>query len=188
MNTTGTLTAAPPLVERVLGPFQRFVSTSASGGIMLLVATAIALVWANSGWADDYHHLWETPIAVGAPSFGLVLPLHVWVNDGLMAVFFVLVGLEIKRETLVGKPLGISLASLAALRAGVAELPTGVTLRHIHGASWLAGIGFTMSLFIAGLAFGSPAVLDTAKIGILGASVIAGAVGYLLLRTTPKAA
>lgn len=444
MNTTGMLTAFPPLIERVLGPFQRFVSTSASGGIVLLITTAIALIWANSGWADGYHHLWETPIAVGAPSFGLVLPLHVWVNDGLMAVFFVLVGLEIKREALVGelasrrsaalpvaagiggmvvpallyaslnrsgpgaagwgvpmatdiafalgilallgdrvaaglrvflaalaiaddlgavlvialfytntinwsalagagvvlaalfalnragarrpftyallgvalwvcmlksgvhatvagvllaltvpartrisepefmaaaeasladfraadepgtsvltnqghqealhrleyaaelaqsplqrmehalhgivafvimpifalanagvpltgltsalaspvalgvalglvvgKPLGITLASLAALRAGVADLPAGVSRRHIHGASWLAGIGFTMSLFIAGLAFGDPVVLDTAKIGILGASVIAGAIGYLLLRTTPKAA
>ena len=433
--------AGAPLIERVLGPFQRFVATTAAGGIVLLAATAIALILANSGWSESYHHFWETPFTLGSPGFGLTLSLHAWVNDALMAVFFFLVGLEIKREVLVGelaslrsatlpivaavggmvvpallyamvnrsgpgaagwgvpmatdiafalgilallgdrvptglrvflaalaigddlgavlvialfytsainwvalaaagvvvlglfllnragarktmtyailgivlwvfmfksgvhatiagvllaltipartridevqflaaaersladfqaadepgttvltnqghqealhhleraadlaqaplqrmehalhgvvafvimpvfalanagvpltgvseaaaspialgialglllgKPLGITLASLAAVRSGAAELPTGVTWRHVHGASWLAGIGFTMSLFVAGLAFGDPAVLDIAKIGVLGASVIAGVVGYLLLRTAP---
>ncbi len=52
-----SLAADAPLIERVLGPFQRFVATSAAGGIVLLVTTAVALVWANSGWADSYHHL-----------------------------------------------------------------------------------------------------------------------------------
>ena len=430
-----------PLIERVLGPFHSFFQASASGGIVLLLATAVALLWANSGWAESYHHLWETPVTVGAPGFGLTLPLHAWVNDGLMAIFFFFVGLEIKREVLVGelasrrsatlpvaaalggmlvpaalyalvnaggpgaagwgvpmatdiafalgilallghrvpaglrvflaalaiaddlgavlviavfytsslnvmalagaglvvvllgmlnaagvrrpvvyallgvvlwvlmlksgvhatvagvllaltipartriredeflasaersladfraadepgttvltnrghqealhaleraadlaqaplqrmehalhfvvafvimpvfalanagvsltgvgaalaspvalgvalglvlgKPLGITLASLAAVRAGAADLPAEVTWRHVHGAAWLAGIGFTMSLFIAGLAFSDAALLDTAKIGVLGASVVAGVVGFLLLRGSP---
>ena len=428
-----------PLIERVLGPFQRFFSTSAAGGLVLLAATAVALVWANSPWADAYHHLWETPVTVGAPGFGLTLSLHAWVNDGLMAVFFFLVGLEIKREVFVGelasrrsatlpvaaalggmvvpallysalnaggpgaagwgvpmatdiafalgilallgdrvpsglrvflaalaiaddlgavlviaffytgaldwaamggaaavlavlvglnragarrpltyallgvglwlfvlasgihatiagvllaltvpartridedeflaraevsladfraadepgttvltnhghqaalqaienaadaaqaplqrmehalhgvvafavmpvfalanagvalgggavaaarspiawgvvlglalgKPLGITLASWLAVRAGAADLPTGVAWRHVHGAGWLGGIGFTMSLFVAGLAFADPAVLDVAKLGIFAASILAGVVGYTLLR------
>ncbi|MGZ8455119.1 MAG: Na+/H+ antiporter NhaA [Gemmatirosa sp.] len=428
----------PPLIERVLGPFQRFFSTSAAGGLVLLAATAVALVWANSPWADTYHHLWEAPVTIGAPGFGLTLSLHHWVNDGLMAVFFFLVGLEIKREVLVGelasrrtaalpvaaalggmvvpallytalnaggagaagwavpmatdiafalgilallgdrvpsglriflaalaiaddlgavlviaffytgaldwgamggaaavlavlvglnragarrpltyallgvglwlfvlasgihatiagvllaltvpartridedeflaraeasladfraadepgttvltnqghqaalqaienaadaaqaplqrmehalhgvvafvimpifalanagvalggggaavgspialgvvlglalgKPLGITLASYLAVRAGAADLPTGVTWRHVHGAGWLAGIGFTMSLFVAGLAFADPAVLDIAKLGIFTASIAAGGVDFTLLR------
>ncbi|MGZ8468146.1 MAG: Na+/H+ antiporter NhaA [Gemmatirosa sp.] len=427
----------PPLIERVLGPFQRFFSTSAASGLVLLAATAVALVWANSPWADTYHHLWEAPVTIGAPGFGLTLSLHHWVNDGLMAVFFFLVGLEIKREVLVGelasrrtaalpvaaalggmvvpallsalnaggagaagwavpmatdiafalgilallgdrvpsglriflaalaiaddlgavlviaffytgaldwgamggaaavlavlvglnragarrpltyallgvglwlfvlasgihatiagvllaltvpartridedeflaraeasladfraadepgttvltnqghqaalqaienaadaaqaplqrmehalhgvvafvimpifalanagvalggggaavgspialgvvlglalgKPLGITLASYLAVRAGAADLPTGVTWRHVHGAGWLAGIGFTMSLFVAGLAFADPAVLDIAKLGIFTASIAAGGVGFTLLR------
>jgi NhaA family Na+:H+ antiporter len=433
-------TAGPlPLIERVLGPFQRFFSTSAAGGLVLLAATAVALGWANSPWADAYHHLWEAPVTVGAPGFGLTLSLHHWVNDGLMAVFFFLVGLEIKREVLVGelasrrtaalpvaaalggmivpaglyaalnaggpgaagwgvpmatdiafalgilallgdrvpsglrvflaalaiaddlgavlviaffytgaldwgalggaavvlavlvglnhagarrpltyallgvglwlfvlasgihatiagvllaltvpartrisedeflaraeasladfraadepgttvltnhghqaalqelenaadaaqaplqrmehalhgvvafvimpafalanagvplgggvataarspiawgvvlglalgKPLGITLASYLAVRAGAADLPSGVTWRHVHGAGWLGGIGFTMSLFVAGLAFADAAVLDIAKLGVFGASIIAGVVGYSLLR------
>jgi Na+:H+ antiporter, NhaA family len=435
--------ASHPLIERVLSPFQRFFSTSAAGGLVLLAATAIALTWANSPWADAYRHLWETPVTVGAPGFGLTLSLHHWVNDGLMALFFFLVGLEIKREVLVGelasrrtaalpvaaalggmlvpavlyaavnvggpgapgwgvpmatdiafalgilallgdrvptglriflaalaiaddlgavlvialfytgaldwaalggaaavlaillglnragvrhpltyallggvlwlcilasgihatiagvllaltvpartrisedeflaraeasladfraadepgttvltnhghqaalqdlesatdaaqaplqrmehalhglvayvimpifalanagvplggglgvaarspvawgvvlglvlgKPLGITLSSWAAVRAGAAELPAGVAWRHVHGAAWLGGIGFTMSLFIAGLAFADPAMLDTAKLGVLGASVCAGLVGLVLLRRASR--
>ncbi len=376
-----------PLVERALGPFQRFFATTAAGGVVLLASTAMALVWANSPWADAYHALWDARVTVGAPPFGVTLSLRHWVNDGLMAVFFFLVGLEIKREVLVGelasrrtaalpvvaaiggmvvpallyaavntggpgaagwgipmatdiafalgilallgdrvpsglrvflaalaiaddlgavlviglfytsalawtalggvaamlaalfglnrggvrrplayallgvvlwsfmfasgihasiagvllaltipararigevsllarmegalqgvvafgvmpvfalanagvtlgsaaaavghssialgialglvlgKPLGIGLASYAAVRGGLAELPTGVTWRHVLGVGWLGGIGFTMSLFIAGLAFTVPATLNTAKLAILAASVTAG--------------
>jgi NhaA family Na+:H+ antiporter len=92
-----------PLVERVLHPFQQFFAASAAGGLVLLACTAVALIWANSPWAASYHHLLEMPFIIGAPSLSLTLPLHAWVNDGLMAVFFFLVGLEIKREVLVGE-------------------------------------------------------------------------------------
>jgi NhaA family Na+:H+ antiporter len=84
----------------------------------------------------------------------------------------------------LGKPLGITLASWLAVRAGAADLPTGVTWRHVHGAGWLGGIGFTMSLFVAGLAFGDSALLDIAKLGVLGASIVAGVIGFVLLRRT----
>jgi NhaA family Na+:H+ antiporter len=87
----------------------------------------------------------------------------------------------------VGKPLGITLASWLAVRAGAADLPTGVAWRHVHGAGWLGGIGFTMSLFVAGLAFGEPSALDIAKLGVLGASVLAGLIGFLLLRRVASA-
>ena len=428
-----------PLIERVLGPFHRFFSAATAGGIVLLACTAVALLWANSPWADSYHHLWEVPVTVGTPGFGLTMSLHHWVNDGLMAVFFFLVGLEIKREVLVGelatrrtatlpvaaalggmivpallyaavnvggpgargwgvpmatdiafalgilallgdrvpsglrvflaalaiaddlgavlviaffytgaldwgalggagavllalvalnragarrpltyavlgvalwvfvlasgihatiagvllalvvpartriseaefiahaetsladfraadepgtsvltnrghqaalqsmesaidaaqaplqriehslhgfvaflvmpifalanagvplgggvgaavaspvawgvalgllvgKPLGITLASYLAVRLRAADLPANVGWRHVHGAGWLGGIGFTMSLFVAGLAFGDPQVLNIAKLGVLGASVLAGTIGFVLLR------
>ena len=90
-------------VHRVLRPFQRFVQTESAGGVVLLACTAFALIWANSPWAATYFHLWETPVTVGAPGFGLTASLHHWINDGLMALFFFLVGLEIKREMLVGE-------------------------------------------------------------------------------------
>lgn len=87
----------------------------------------------------------------------------------------------------VGKPLGITVASWLACRAGVAALPAGVTWRMLHGVSWVAGIGFTMSLFIAGLAFGSSPTFDAAQIGIIGGSALAALVGALLLRGTLSA-
>ncbi len=442
MHSTPALPIAPPLIQRALQPFQRFIATEAAGGIVLLAVTAVALVWANSPWSAAYHHLWETPVTIGAPGFGLTLPLHGWVNDALMAVFFFFVGLEIKREALVGelsslrtatlpvvaalggmlvpatlfalinhdgagsagwgipmatdiafalgvlallgdrvpsglrvflaalaiaddlgavlviaifytselnllalgggalilllliglnmsgarhplvyaivgvalwlfvltsgihatiagvllamtipartlineeqflqaaeaslgqfraadepgstvlsnlghqealydmecateavqpplqrieralhrvvpfvimplfalanagvaltdvaaglrspialgvmcgllfgKPIGILLASVAAVRFGAADLPTGVTWSHVHGAGWLAGIGFTMSLFVAGLAFGTGPLLDIAKLGVFGASLSAGLIGYVLLRRASR--
>lgn len=87
----------------------------------------------------------------------------------------------------VGKQVGILAATWAVVRSGWAELPAGVTWRHIWGAGWLAGIGFTMSLFIGELAFpGDAALLDVAKVAILAASLIAGLAGWLVLRTAPK--
>lgn len=81
-----------------------------------------------------------------------------------------------------GKLVGILGISYLAVRSGLTELPHGITWRHISGAALLGGIGFTMSLFIGGLAFDDPVLLDRAKIGILMASVIAGGAGFLVLR------
>jgi NhaA family Na+:H+ antiporter len=81
----------------------------------------------------------------------------------------------------LGKPIGIMLASWLAVRLRFASLPAGVTWNHIHGAGWLGGIGFTMSLFVAGLAFSDEALLTIAKLGILTASALASLVGSALL-------
>jgi NhaA family Na+:H+ antiporter len=82
----------------------------------------------------------------------------------------------------VGKQLGITLFAWLAVRSGQASLPEGVNWRLVYGTSWLAGIGFTMSLFIAGMAFADPILVSIAKVGILVGSLICGIVGYLLLR------
>ena len=86
----------------------------------------------------------------------------------------------------IGKQVGITLGAAAVVRLGLASLPAGVTWRHIYGAAWLGGIGFTMSLFIAALAYGDGTdELAMAKIGVLAASVIAGFGGFALLRAVP---
>ncbi|MCS7209304.1 MAG: Na+/H+ antiporter NhaA, partial [Fimbriimonadales bacterium] len=82
---------------------------------------------------------------------------------------------------LVGKPLGITLFSWLAVRLGLAQLPQGISFVHILGVGFLAGIGFTMALFIGGLAF-SGDTLNYAKLGILLGSTVAGIVGFTLLR------
>ena len=94
------------------------------------------------------------------------------------------VALGIILGLVLGKPLGITLFSWLAVRAGLAELPAGVTWQQLFSASWLAGIGFTISLFIANSAFTDPAVVATAKLAILIASVLAAVVGWVLLSMT----
>jgi NhaA family Na+:H+ antiporter len=95
---------------------------------------------------------------------------------GLAVTLGALIGL------VLGKPIGVTLFSWLAVRSGLAVLPAGTSWRALHGVSWLAGIGFTMSLFIAGLAFGESALLTDAKLGVFAASVIAGGIGWFLLR------
>jgi len=75
---------------------------AALSGVLLIAATIVAMVWANSPWRGAYEALWSLPVGFGLGGFELFKPLVLWVNDGLMAVFFLLVGLEIKREVLVG--------------------------------------------------------------------------------------
>ena len=92
-----------PPVERIVRPFQDFAHKQSSGGILLIVATAVALVWANSPWGDSYAALWHTKLTVGVGDLSISKDLTHWINDGLMAIFFFVVGLEIKREVLVGE-------------------------------------------------------------------------------------
>ncbi len=83
---------------------------------------------------------------------------------------------------MVGKPLGVTIATWLAVRSGCASLPANVSWQHIHGAGWLAGIGFTMSLFMAGLSFGDDMQrLTEAKLGILTASLCSGLIGSIIL-------
>src|ERR1700745_1590449 len=100
------------LKEIPLTIFQRFFRTETLGGLVLLAFGLAALAIANSPLAAAYNHLWETPLTLGIAPYELSLTLHAWSNDGLMAVFCVLVGLEIKRELLAGE---LSSAQQAAL-------------------------------------------------------------------------
>ena len=89
--------------KNLLSPFQKFVKIESFSGILLLIATIIALVWANSSLGDSYQSLWQYKIGFSTPFIELNKPLILWINDGLMAVFFFLIGLEIKREFLIGE-------------------------------------------------------------------------------------
>jgi NhaA family Na+:H+ antiporter len=115
-----------------------------------LFFTVVALVWANSPWAEIYEHLWEIPFNVGFGGFVLSKPLHAWINDGLMAVFFFAVGLELKREILVGElssPRQAALPIAAAL--GGMLVPAGIYLLINRGAEGASGWGIPMATDIA---------------------------------------
>ena len=91
------------MAARVTRSFQRFFKTEAAGGALLVACACAALVAANSAWATAYHNLWAATITVGGAGHALSLTIHQWINDGLMAIFFLLVGLEIKRELIAGE-------------------------------------------------------------------------------------
>jgi NhaA family Na+:H+ antiporter len=92
------------MIKKVmLTPFQKFLKIESFSGILLLLSTIIALVWANSSFRESYTGLWEYEIGISSENFELKKPLLLWINDGLMAIFFFLIGLEIKREILIGE-------------------------------------------------------------------------------------
>jgi NhaA family Na+:H+ antiporter len=97
------------------------------------------------------------------------------------------VALGVALGLILGKTVGVSLFTLGAVRLGIGKLPTGTTWRHVFGLSAVAGIGFTVSLFVAGLAFTDPHIVDLSKVGIFIGSAISGVVGALvLLGAKPK--
>lgn len=135
---------------RVLRPFQEFARRGVLGGVLLLACTAIAMVWANSPLWESYHRLWETSITVGATGGPLTLSLHQWINDGLMAVFFLLVGLEIKRELLVGELASPRQAALPiAAAVGGMVLPALLYTAVNFGTPAVRGWGIPMATDIA---------------------------------------
>jgi NhaA family Na+:H+ antiporter len=99
-------------VAKLLSPVQAFINTESASGVVLIGAALVAFAWANSPWAEHYFAMLEIPVGVGVGAWGLEKPLLLWVNDLLMAVFFFLVGLEIKRECMVGELAGWKKASL----------------------------------------------------------------------------
>jgi NhaA family Na+:H+ antiporter len=118
----------------------------------------------------------------------VIVPVFAFANAGVMIgdnlndAATSSISLGIVAGLVLGKQIGIVLVSWLLVRFGFSVLPDGVSWRHIHGAACLAGIGFTMSLFIADLAFVDEHRLAMAKIGILGASAAAGLIGFILLR------
>jgi NhaA family Na+:H+ antiporter len=135
---------------RALRPFQRFARTESAGGVVLLACAALALGWANSPWAESYFHLWETHVGVSLAGRVLDLSLHHWINDGLMAVFFFVVGLEIKREMLVGELSSARQAALPIAGAlGGMLVPAGIYAAINAGGPGSAGWGIPMATDIA---------------------------------------
>lgn len=109
------LTSSP--LDMVIKPLQVFLRMESAGGLLLMMAAVLALIVANSPLAPYHQAFLDLPIEVRVGSFGIAKPLFLWVNDGLMAVFFFLVGLELKREVIEGHLSSLRQASLPAFAA-----------------------------------------------------------------------
>ena len=172
-------------VDWVLMPFQEFLRAEASGGILLLACTAVALIWANSPWSGAYHDFWHTYVTVGFGGYALTESLLHWVNDGLMAVFFFVVGLEIKREILVGELGSFRKAAvpIAAALGGMA-VPAIVYVLFNYGKPGMSGWAIPAATDIA-FALGILALLGkrapTSLKVFLTALAIADDIGAVLI-------
>lgn len=140
------------LVARTLQlPVQEFIHTQGVSSAFLLIAAVVALAWANSSWSDSYHHAWHIQITLS----GLSLPVHAWINDAMMALFFFLVGMEIKREIVHGElsdprraalPIFAGLGGMAAPALIYLALNFGRASSHGWGVPMATDIAFSLGV------------------------------------------
>ena len=145
--------------DRVLTPLDEFIHRQTTSGVLLMLCAVAALYLANSQWSEAYHHLLQVPFTIGIPEFQLSKSLHHWINDGLMAVFFFLIGLELKREILVGELADIKHAMFPIIAAiGGMVVPVLIYISINPEGHALNGWGIPMATDIA-FALGALALL-----------------------------
>lgn len=235
-------------IKGIQSSFNKLATSNSLGGLFLILVTLFTIISANSESLSHILEIWKIEGGISFGNFSLEMSLQDWVNDALMALFFFVVGLEIKREMMVGglssfkkaslpifaaiggmifpviiyylinmgeptqhgwgipmatdiafslgvisllgkfigKPLGIFILTFTTVKLKITELPTNIKWSHIFSVGVIAGIGFTMSIFINSLAFSNPAHINEGKAAILITSLISGLIGLALLRITLK--
>src|SRR6476620_3962308 len=130
--------------------FRGFFESEKTGGILLLLCTIISLVIANSGWGESYTHFWHSHLDLSFSGLDLDYSVEQWINDGLMSVFFLLVGLEIERELYAGELSSFSNALLpVAAAVGGMVVPAAIHFFFNHGTPTQSGFGIPMATDIA---------------------------------------
>lgn len=154
-----------------------FIRTESGSAGLLVVASVVALVWANSPWSQSYVDLWHTELSVRVGSGGLTMDLHHWINDGLMVVFFFVIGLEVRKEFAIGELTDRSRA-VVPLVAGIAGMlvPAAIFLAlnpsGEEAAGWGAVIGTDTAFLLGVMALVGPSVSTQLRIFLLTLTVI----------------
>jgi Na+:H+ antiporter, NhaA family len=175
-----------PPIDVITSPFVRFARMEAAGGILLLLATAAALAWANSPWDHSYYQIWHTRVTVTLGRVSLSESRHEWVNDGLMSIFFFLVGLEIKRELLIGELSSFKQAAFPFTAAlGGSIVPALIYVAINKGGVGANGWGIPMATDIA-FALGVLALLGnrvpvTLKVFVAALAIVDDIFGVLVI-------
>ena len=140
----------PEPVERTLASLKRFIKSQVIGSVILLICALVALIWANSPFSHSYFEIWETDIVLSIGTWSLSMTVHQWVNEGLMMAFFLIVGLEVKEQVLVGELSSIRRAMLPVAAAiGGMVVPALIFALVNTGAEGSSGWGIPMSTDIA---------------------------------------
>ncbi|MGQ3674045.1 Na+/H+ antiporter NhaA [Xanthobacter sp. TB0139] len=174
------------LAERAFATVERFLHIEAVSGIVLLLAAAIALIWANSPYAESYHHLWHVSFSIGLGDFVFDRPLHFWINDALMTVFFLVVGMEIRREIHEGALSDLKQASLpiAAALGGVG-VPALVYLGFNHNGpqlqGWAVPTATDIAFAVGVLALLGKSIPSNVRVFLLALAIIDDIIAVLII-------
>ena len=176
-NPPGAWLPARRGVRRILAPVERFLAIEAASGIVLMVAAIVALAWANSPWRMLYADLWHIPIGIRLGSLHFERELHFWINDGLMTVFFFVVGLEIRREIHAGELSEVRRATLplAAALGGMlvpALIFLGLNIGRPSAAGWAIPMATDIAFAVGALALLGKRVAPALRILLLALAVI----------------
>ena len=145
----------PSPIDKITAPVNKFIHQEHTSGIVLFISVLVAIIWVNSPLQHLYHHLWDIKLSLGFGGYVLDHSLHLWINDGLMAVFFFVIGLELKREFMAGELSSLKKASLPMVAAlGGMLVPAliyffinkGTTSEHGWGIPMATDIAFALAL------------------------------------------
>jgi NhaA family Na+:H+ antiporter len=164
-------------VKRVLVPVERFLAIEAASGILLLIAATVALAWANSPWRTSYSDLWHIPIGFSFGEFAFARDLHFWINEGLMTIFFFVVGLEIRREIHAGELSEVRRAALpvAAALGGMlvpALIFFSLNVGRASANGWAVPMATDIAFAVGALALLGKRVAPALRILLLALAVI----------------
>lgn len=183
---TRELTRAQRLAERAFATLERFIHIEAVSGVVLLIAAACALLWANSAWADSYHALWHLPLSFGLGPWQVSQSLHFWINDALMTIFFLVVGMEIRREMHEGALSNLRQAALpiAAALGGVAAPALIYVAFNSEGAGlkgWAVPTATDIAFAVGVLALLGRGIPGNVRIFLLALAIIDDIIAVLII-------
>ena len=174
------------IAKKAFTALEHFLHVEAASGIILLIAAVIALAWANSPFAGSYHDLLESPLTLGLGESVFSRPVHFWINDGLMTVFFLIVGMEIRREIHAGSLSDFRQATLplAAAVGGVA-VPAFVYLAVNHGSGaahgWAVPTATDIAFAVGVLALLGRSIPGTVRVFLLTLAIVDDIIAVLII-------
>ncbi|MBT2794021.1 Na+/H+ antiporter NhaA [Paraburkholderia strydomiana] len=185
-ESASSLSRPKRIAQQAFTALEHFLHVEAASGIILLAAAAVALIWANSPLAHSYHELLESPLTFGAGEFLFVKPLHFWINDALMTVFFLVVGMEIRREIHDGSLSDFRQAALPLAAAiGGVTAPALIYLAVNHGSyavrGWAVPTATDIAFAVGVLALLGRSIPSSVRIFLLTLAIVDDIIAVLII-------
>ncbi len=185
-NIQANISKSQDIAERAFQSIERFLHIEAMSGIALLIATVFALSWANSHWAESYYNLCHAHLSIGLGPFELSKSLHFWINDGLMTFFFLVVGMEIRREIHDGALMNVKQAIVPAFAAlGGVLLPALIYLvfndNPVRGKGWAIPTATDIAFSVGVLALLGRSVPANVRIFLLSLAIIDDIIAVIVI-------